>query len=110
MNGVVSPMDGGGLSMDGVCAKESGAAVEEISTAVKRKVEQLQAHAYDSETNVKHALGPKGEVPTYSFTITFSQVVENGIGMEKISLCSSVVHFIQLSTVPPDLPVLCNNR
>ena len=45
MNGVVSPMDGGGLSMDGVCAKESGAAVEEISTAVKRKVEQLQAHA-----------------------------------------------------------------
>ena len=45
MNGDVSPMDGGGLSMDGVCAKESGAAVEEISTAVKRKVEQLQAHA-----------------------------------------------------------------
>ena len=34
--------------------------------------------------HVKHALGPKNEVPTYSFTITFSQVVENGIGMEKI--------------------------
>ncbi len=31
------------LSNDGVCAKESGAAIEEISTAVKRKVEQLQA-------------------------------------------------------------------
>ena len=43
MNGVVSPMDGGGSSMDGVCAKESGAVEEISSTAVKRKVEQLQA-------------------------------------------------------------------
>ena len=34
--------------------------------------------------HVKHSLGPKGEFVTYSFTITFSQVVENGIGMEKI--------------------------
>jgi hypothetical protein len=52
------------ISNDSVCAKESGAAVEEISSAVKRKFEQLQApdakkakveqlhtHAYDSETN-----------------------------------------------------------
>lgn len=52
------------ISNDGVCAKESGAAVEEISSAVKRKFEQLQApdakkakveqlHTpdYDSETN-----------------------------------------------------------
>ena len=31
------------LSNDGVCAKESGADVEEISPAVKRKIEQLQA-------------------------------------------------------------------
>ena len=33
------------FSNDGVGAKERGAAVEEISTAVKRKVDQLQAHA-----------------------------------------------------------------
>ena len=69
---VVSPMNGGGSSMDGVCAKESGAAVEEISTAVKRKVEQLQAHAakkakveqlhtpaYDSETNDSETNAPR---------------------------------------------------
>ena len=30
------------LSNDGVCAKESGADVEEKSSAVKRKIEQLQ--------------------------------------------------------------------
>jgi hypothetical protein len=73
------------LSNDGVCAKESGAAIEEISTAVKRKVEQLQApdakkakveqlqapdakkakveqlhtHAYDSETDDSETNAPR---------------------------------------------------
>ena len=32
----------------------------------------------------KHASGPKGEAVSFSFTITFSQVVENGTGMEQI--------------------------
>ena len=32
---------------------------------------------------VKHAPGPKGEAVSFSFTITFSQVVENGTGMEQ---------------------------
>lgn len=32
----------------------------------------------------KHAPGPKGEAVSFSFTITFSQVVENGTGMEQI--------------------------
>ena len=37
-----------------------------------------------SETQPYHAPGPKGEAVSFSFTITFSRVVENGPGMEKI--------------------------
>lgn len=33
-----------------------------------------------------HAPGPKGEPVSFSFTITFSKVVENGPGMEKIGM------------------------
>lgn len=37
-----------------------------------------------STTTPHHAHGPKGEPVSFSFTITFSKVVENGPGMEKI--------------------------
>lgn len=37
-----------------------------------------------ASNRVKHAPGPKGEPTSFSFTITFSQVVENGTGMEQI--------------------------
>lgn len=46
----------------------------------------MQPHTVHAPTHPIHAPGPKGEPVSFSFTITFSKVVENGPGMEKIGV------------------------